>query len=107
MRAILVTLLAVWSCAATAQLRTIPDEAQVGMMRHLEAMQVELDGTPQQLSPGAQIRDADNRLVLPASLQELVQVRYVLDSAGLVFRVWILSAAENAALPTPPSPFPR
>jgi hypothetical protein len=107
MRAILVTLLTVWCCAATAQLRTIPDEAQLGMMRHLEAMQVEVDGTPQELSPGAQIRDADNRLVLPASLQERAQVRYLLDSAGLVHRVWILSAPESAALPPPPSPFPR
>src|SRR5258706_5895518 len=107
MRAILVALLAVWCCAASAQLRTIPDEAQVGMMRHLEAMRVEVDGTPQQLSPGAQIRDADNRLILPASLQEREQGLYLLDSTGLVHRAWILSAPEKAALPQPPSPFPR
>ena len=107
MRAILVALLTVWCCAAAAQLRTIPDEAQLGMIRHLEAMHVEVDGTPQQLSPGAQIRDADNRLVLPASLQERSQVRYQLDSAGLIHRVWILSAPERAALPPTPSPFPR
>ena len=92
---------------ATAQLRTIPEQAQVGMIRHLETMAVELDGTPRELSPGAQIRDADNRLVLPTSLQEREQVRYLLDSAGLIHRVWILSAPEREALPLAPSPIPR
>jgi len=107
MRTVLVACLALWCCAASAQLRTIPQEAQVGTMRYLEAMQVELDGRPQPLAPGAQIRDGDNRLVLPASLQEPEQVRYLLDSTGLIHRVWILSAPEKAALPQPPSPFPR
>ena len=90
-----------------AQLRTIPEAAQVGVIRHLETMVVELDGATRELSPGAQIRDADNRLVLPTSLQEREQVRYLLDSAGLIHRVWILSAPEKAALPPVPSPFPR
>lgn len=107
MRAILLACLTLWCCAAAAQLRTIPEEAQVGTMRYLEMMQVELDGQPQQLAPGAQIRDGDNRLILPASLQEREQVRYLLDGAGLVHRVWILSAQEKASLPIPPSPFPR
>ena len=107
MRAILVAFLALWCCAAAAQLRTIPQDARLGTIRHLEAMMVELDGQPQPLSPGAQIRDTDNRLVLPASLQEREQVLYLLDGAGLIHRVWILSAPEKAALPQPPSPFPK
>ncbi|HXU42125.1 MAG TPA: hypothetical protein VN675_07360 [Burkholderiales bacterium] len=107
MRALLVAFLACWSCAAAAQLRTIPNEARVGTLRYLGAMQVELDGNPQQLAPGARIRDGDNRLVLPTALQEREQVRYLLDSTGQVFRVWILSAPEKAALPQPPSPFPQ
>jgi len=107
MRAILVTCLTLWCCAAAAQLRSIPQDAQVGMLRYLEAMQVEVDGKPQPLAPGAQIRDADNRLVLPASLQEPEQVRYLLDATGLVHRVWILSAEEKRNLPKPPSPFPK
>ena len=52
--------------AAAAQLRTIPAGRTA---RHdappANMMQVEIDGQPQQLAPGAQIRDADNRLVLP------------------------------------------
>jgi len=107
MRLLLVALLAAWCAAAAAQLRPIPANAQVGTMRHLEAMVVELDGKAQQLAPGAQIRDAANRVVLPVSLREREKVRYLRDNAGLVFRVWRLSEAEIKALPPEPSPFPK
>jgi hypothetical protein len=36
---------------------------------------------------------------------EKTQVRYLVDSTGMVHRVWILSDAEKAALP--PAPFPK
>jgi hypothetical protein len=107
MRVLLAAFLALHCAAASAQLRSIPPQAQVGTMRHLEAMQVELDGQPQQLAPGAQIRDADNRVVMPVSLKEPEPVRYLRDGAGQIFRVWILSGSEKNALPPPPSPFPR
>jgi hypothetical protein len=90
------------AAAAAAQVRTIPKEAQRGELRHLEAMVVELNGKPLQLSPGAQIRDADNRLVLPVSLAQKYDVRYLLDGAGLVHRVWILTPIER--LQAPPQP---
>jgi len=104
MRALALILLAACSTFATAQLRTVPKEAVLGQLRHLQAMVVEIDGKPRSLSPGAQIRDPDNRLVLPVSLVEKTQVRYLVDSQGMVHRVWILSAAEKAALPPPPYP---
>ena len=98
-------LLALLVCTtATAQLRTIPKEAQYGEIRHLQSMYIELDGKPAQLSAGAQIRDTDNRLVLPTSLTEKVQVRYLPDGAGLVHRVWILSPEEQKAAPPKPLP---
>jgi hypothetical protein len=103
MRVLAFILLACGVTLAAAQLRTIPKEALVGQLRHLEAMVVEIDGKPRSLSPGAQIRDPDNRLVLPVSLVETTQVRYLADSTGMVHRVWILSAAEKAALPAPSS----
>jgi hypothetical protein len=90
---------------AFAQLRTIPMDAKLGELRHLQDMVVEIDGKPAQLSAGAQIRDPDNRLVLPASVVEKLHVRYLIDSKGLVHRVWILSAREIAQLP--PSPIPK
>jgi hypothetical protein len=94
------------STAATAQLRTIPQEAKRGEMRHLQDMLVEIDGKQQRLSPGAQVRDADNRLVLPASLVQKSDVLYSVDSSGMVHRVWVLSAREKAERPVT-RPYPK
>ena len=107
MRVLLVVCLALYCAAAAAQIRTIPKEALVGEIRHLDTMLVELDGQPRPLAPGAQIRDVDNRLVLPVSLRERETVRYLLDGTGKIFRVWMLSAPEKEALPAKPSPFPK
>jgi hypothetical protein len=111
MRALALLLLLSFAAAAAAQLRTIPADTKVGVIRHVQEMQVEIDGTPQRLSPGAQIRDTDNRLVLPISLTEKQLMRYLVDAQGLVHRVWILSAQERAQaekeLPKPkPKPKP-
>ena len=103
MRALAFALLLSFAAAASAQLRTIPADAKLGVVRHLVEMQIELDGKPRMLSAGAQIRDADNRLVVPASLQQKETVRYLLDGMGQVHRVWILSPRERAALPPAPS----
>jgi hypothetical protein len=81
---------------AAAQLRTIPQEAQRGEIRHLQGMLVEINGKEERLSPGAQIRDPDNRLLVPGSLPEKSDVKYLFDGAGMVHRVWILSAPEKA-----------
>jgi hypothetical protein len=69
-------------------------------------MLVEIDGKQQRLSPGAQIRDADNRLVLPASLVQKSDVLYSVDSSGMVHRVWVLSAREKAERPVT-RPYPK
>jgi hypothetical protein len=45
--------------------------------------------------------------MLPTSLPERETVRYLLDGAGQIFRVWLLSEPEKAALPPRPSPFPK
>jgi hypothetical protein len=111
MRLLLVTLLALYCAPAAAQLRAIPKEAKVGVIRYVEAMRVEVNGEPRPLAPGVQIRDADNRLILSGSLEERLKdyedVRYMLDGAGAVSRVWLLSEPEKAALPRMPSPYPR
>ena len=81
---------------ALAQLRSIPQEAKRGEMRHLQAMTVEIDGKPQRLAPGAQIRDAANRIVVPTSLPKVTSVRYLTNVEGHVRQVWILSPEEAA-----------
>ena len=88
--------------AAAAQVRTIPKDAQRGEIRHMQDMHVELNGKALRLAPGAQIRDADNRLVLPTSLVEKADVRFLLDGTGLVHRVWIMTPLERAQAPPKP-----
>ena len=105
MRGLALILLLSLAATAAAQMRAIPADAKHGLVRHLEEMTLEIDGKPRQLSPGALIRDANNLLVLPASLAEKADARYLLDASGLVRRVWILSAREIAELP--PAPYPK
>lgn len=81
---------------ALAQLRSIPADAQRGTLSHVREMNVLLDGKPARLAPGAQIRDGDNRIVLPAQLAPDSLVRYQTDAEGSLRRVWILTPAEAA-----------
>lgn len=94
--AVLAVLLAAGMSGVAAQLRTIPAEAKRATLRHVQEMLVELDGKPARLSPGAQIRDTSNRLVLPTTVTDKTVVKYQLDSSGAVHRVWILSKEEAA-----------
>jgi hypothetical protein len=93
-------LLACASVMALAQLRTLPADAQRGVMRHLQDTIVQIDSAQAQLAPGAQIRDLHNRLVLPAALPPGSVVKYQKDAQGMVNRVWILTP-EEAAQPAP------
>lgn len=86
--------------AAQAQLRTIPADAKRAKLSHLQAMTVELDGKQAQLSMGAQIRDSNNRIVVPTAVPPGVLVKYMPDAQGQVSRIWILTPHE-AAQPDP------
>ena len=90
-------LLCGFAAPASAQLRTIPEAAKQGEMRHVQEMQVELDGAPRRLAPGAQIRDQSNRAILPTQIAPGARVRYLLDEQGMVKLVWILTPDEAAA----------
>jgi hypothetical protein len=95
MRALLL-ILALFAGAAAAQLRTIPADAQRAEMRHVQENVVELNGQRAQLAPGAQIRDASNRVILPTALPSGSLVKYRLDASGHVREVWILTREEAA-----------
>ena len=84
------------STAVYAQLRSIPDAAKRGEMRHLQDMAVEIDGTMLRLAPGAQIRDASNRVIVPTAVPARATVKYLFNADGLVRRVWILTPEEAA-----------
>jgi hypothetical protein len=80
--------------AAQAQMRTIPEQAKGGEIRHVQETIVLIDGRQMRLAPGAQIRDEANRLMVPTALRAGAKVKYLLDSEGLVRQVWILSPQE-------------
>jgi len=83
-----------------AQLRTIAPDAKRGVMSHVQAMTVEIDGKRVQLAAGAQIRDARNLIVVPTAIPPGALVKYQLNDAGQLYRAWILSPSE-AAQPDP------
>ena len=83
--------------ATLAQVRQIPDSAKRGIMTHIQENVVEIDGARMRLSPGAQIRGRDNLIIVPMSLPPGSLVTYLLDGAGLVHRVWVLTPQEAAA----------
>jgi hypothetical protein len=88
--------LSAFAVPAAAQLRSIPPQAKPGTISHVQDMYVSIDGARRRLAPGAQIRDANNRLVLPTSIPPGSQMRYLGDAEGLVREVWLLSPQEAA-----------
>jgi len=79
---------------AHAQLRALPAHAKLGTIRHLQEMVVQIDGKLARLSRGAQVRDAHNRILLPAAIPADSLVKYTLNPQGEIAAVWILSAQE-------------
>ena len=77
--------------------RQFPEQAHRGLLRVTAPPDIELDGKPDRLSPGARIRNTDQRLVMAQQLvgQEL-PVNYLREGMGLVHEVWLLSPAEQA-----------
>ena len=60
---------------------------------------IQVDGKADRFSPGARIRDRDNRLVLTGTLAgKSVYTVYKRDAAGLVHEVWLLNAEEYQKL---------
>lgn len=83
-------------CAQGA-VREFPRSALRGVLLVTAPPAVQLDSLPDRLSPGARIRDPDNRLVLSGSLVGMrVVVNFTRDTSGLIHEVWILTEAEAA-----------
>ena len=86
------------------QVRDFPVTALRGKLVVQAPPQITLDGKPDQLSPGARIRNPQNMLVMSATLtgQPLV-VNYTRESNGMVHEVWVLTPQE-AAIKRPSAP---
>jgi hypothetical protein len=77
-----------------AVIRPIPVEARSAVMVPPQDGFVALDGEVLRLAPGAQIRDAQNRVVQPLAVRADAPVRYLQDENGDVARIWILAPGE-------------
>jgi len=82
--------------AALAQVRHLPDGAKRGHIAHVRGPIVQIDGQQMRLSAGAQIRNRDNLIIVPTSVPPGALVKYVLDAAGQIHRVWLLTPQEAA-----------
>ena len=80
--------------------RPIPDDAARVKMAFPSPGVVQVKDATLRLSPGAQIRDTYNRIVLPSHVAGEYVVRMLMDRNGQVHRVWILTP-EEAAAPMP------
>jgi hypothetical protein len=79
--------------------QTIPGEAKLGIMQVTLPPEVLMDGKLDRLSPGARIRAENNMMVVSGALSgQSLLVAYVREPAGLLHDVWILNAAERAAV---------
>jgi hypothetical protein len=84
-----------WAQSGTEFVRNFPAKAQRGKMVVTAAPQIEMNGKPDQLSPGARIRSTDNTLVSPAFITgQAVIVNYTREPGGMVHEAWILTEAE-------------
>lgn len=98
---LLAGLLAALPLTAAAQgiVREAPKDVRPARMVVTAAPHITLDGKPEQLSPGARIRDLNNMLVLSASITgQDIPVVYRRDAARLVHEVWVLTPDEYRRL---------
>jgi len=75
--------------------RTLPPEAKLGLMQPPTGDgYLTIGGRQWPMSPTVQFRGQNNLLVLPIQIQNPVEVVYLTDASGAVFRVWMLTPNE-------------
>ena len=84
--------------------RSVPANAQRGVMQVMAPPIIQMNGQTDQLSPGARIRGMNNMLLMSgAIIGQTLLVNYVRNTGGQVHDVWVLTDAEAALkLPTQP-----
>jgi hypothetical protein len=86
--------------------RYFPQTALRGEIAIGDFPQIALNGQATRLAPGSRIRDANNLLTTPASLNgQRFVAHYTLEATtGLVMDVWVLRSDELARRPWPRTP---
>lgn len=89
--------IAVLLCWATVTLagcgsssNRLSDGSMVGTMTTQQLPNVQVDGKPLRLAPGARIVGANNTSVTPNQVPANSKVRYRVDAQGLITHVWVL-----------------
>jgi hypothetical protein len=93
------------SAPAAAQVqRAFPQSALRGVIVVGVMPEIQLNGDPARLAPGARIRDQNNMTIVPMAMTGgRYVVNYSIDTSGLVKEVWILRPDEAAVQPWPTS----
>lgn len=95
LKCILITLFSCMVSHGYAQLiRNFPLESKLGKLKSHDFPELKIDGETMYMGAGGQIRDINNRLVLPNMLNQTGYIRYQMDNMGFVHRVWFLSNEE-------------
>jgi hypothetical protein len=97
--AYLALLSALLAVPAVAQIRTppIPENSLRGYVRHIGQMAVAVDDNAMQLTAGAQIRDSQNRIIVPVAIPPAgAWADYLLNADGQISRMWLLTPDELA-----------
>lgn len=78
--------------------RAFPDGTAIGELQPINGlMEITIGSKTYPRAPGMQIRNQQNLIVMPMTIQAKIPVRYQLDGSGSVFRIWLLTQAEIAA----------
>jgi hypothetical protein len=84
--------------------RPLPASARLADFEMRQYPEILLNGELARMSAGGQIRDAQNRIVMPAGISGTHPVLYERDPSGQVSRIWILTADEVKAAKARPQP---
>ena len=90
----LILIISLTNAAFGQLLRNFPTNSQAGKLTKFEYPMVVISRQALYLSPGSQIRDRNNLIVMPAALNEQGLVRYQIDSMGNVQKIWFLNPEE-------------
>jgi hypothetical protein len=90
----ILTILALSSGSARAQLRTLPADAYFGKVTAFQYPMVKIDSKHLRLSPGAKIYNQQNMIIMPPAMVQKAKVLYRTDLTGQVSGLWLLTPLE-------------
>ena len=90
----LILMISLTNAALGQLLRNFPTDSIAGKLTGFDYPMVVISRQNLYLSPGSQIRDANNLIVMPAALNAQGLVRYQIDNMGNVQNIWFLNPEE-------------